>query len=189
MKNFIKKRKKEILIAIILVFIGTGLRLIPHFPNFVPVGALALFGGFYFSRKIALILPLTIMFISDIFIGYYEIKLMFFVYASIFLYVFIGFYLKKNKQWYTVGGGAILGAILFFLITNFAVWALTPWYQKTFTGLIQCYFMALPFFRNTLLGDLFYTTIFFITYELARSLVRKKIRVINYEISSNNSSL
>ena len=175
MKNFKKNKFLEILIIAILILIGVGLRFIPHFPNFTPIGALALFGGVYFSRKIALILPLAVMIISDIFIGYYESKLMFFVYGSFLLYVILGFWLKKQKKWYMISGGAVLGAALFFLITNFAVWAFTPWYAKNFSGIIQCYLMALPFFRNTLFGDLFYVTIFFGAYELVKAIIFKVV--------------
>ena len=166
----------EFLIGILFVLIGVSFRLFPHPPNFAPVAAIALFGGVYFSKKIALTLPISIMLISDIFIGYYEISLMAVVYGSFLLCVLLGFWLKKNKKWYTIGGSAILGAVLFFLITNFAVWALTPWYAKTLPGLIQCYFMALPFFKNTLLGNLFYVSVFFGIYELVRAWVRNWIR-------------
>ena len=176
MKNFQKNKISEIFIVIVLILIGAGLRLTPHLPNLVPIGALALFGGVYFSKKIALFLPLAAMVVSDIFIGYYEPKLMFFVYGSFLLYVFLGFSLKKNKKWYTIGGSAIFGAILFFIITNFAVWAFTPWYQKTFFGLMQSYFMALPFFRNMILGDLFYASVFFGLYGIISVLVKQKIR-------------
>jgi len=168
----------EFSIALFLILIGVSLRLLPHPPNFAPIAAIALFGGVYFSRKIAFILPITAMIISDMFIGYYEFSLMAFVYGSFLLTVILGFYLKKNKQWYTIGGSAILSAILFFLITNFAVWAFTPWYAKTISGLIQCYLMALPFFKNTLLGNLFYVTVFFGAYEIVEVWIRKKYRII-----------
>ena len=94
------------------------------------------------------------------------------------LSVILGFWLKGRKKWYAIAGTAILSSILFFLITNFAVWAFAPWYAKTFSGIIQCYAMALPFFRNTLLGDLFYTTLFFGAYEIIRIWIRKKITTI-----------
>jgi len=141
-----------------------------------------LFAGVYFSKRTALILPVAAMLISDIFIGYYGISLMAVVYGSFLLYVLLGFWLKKNKKWYTIGGSAILGAVLFFLITNFAVWAFTPWYAKTLSGLIQCYLMALPFFRNTLFGNLFYVSAFFGIYELARALVRAWARERHSEL-------
>jgi len=162
------------------------LRLLPHPPNFTPIAAIALFGGVYFSRKIALILPLAAMAISDKFIGLYEPKLMLSVYGSFLLCVLLGFWLKKHKKWYTVGGSAILGAVLFFIITNFSVWAFTPWYAKTFSGLIQSYLMALPFFKNTLLGDMFYVTIFFGVYEMVELWIREKFKTT--EIISLNQT-
>ena len=175
----------DVAIAVLLVLIGVGLRLLPHPPNFAPITAIALFAGVYLSKRTALILPIAAMAISDIFIGYYAFSLMAVVYGSFLLCVFLGFWLKKNKKWYTIGGSAILGAVLFFLITNFAVWAFTPWYAKTLSGLIQCYFMALPFFKNTLLGDLFYVSAFFGIYELAGVLVRKKFTIIEKVFISN----
>ena len=69
-------------IAAIFVLIRVNFRLLPHPPNFTPVAAIALFGGIYLSKRIAFSLPLIIMFISDIFIGSYEPKLMIFVMTS-----------------------------------------------------------------------------------------------------------
>jgi len=183
-KNFLTKKGKilEFLIVLLLILIGVSLRLLPHPPNFTPILAIALFGGVYLSRKIALILPITAMIISDIFIGYYELKLMAVVYGSFLLCVVLGFWLKKNKKWSTVLGSSLFAAIIFFLLTNFAVWAFTPWYAKTFSGIIQCYLMALPFFKNTLLGNLFYVTIFFGAYEIVEVWIRKKFRILSYDM-------
>jgi len=168
----------EFSIALLLISIGVSLRLLPHPPNFAPIAAIALFGGVYFSRKIALILPIVAMAISDIFIGDYEPKLMASVYGSFLLCVVLGFWLKKHKKWYTVGGSVLSCSVLFFLITNFAVWDFTPWYAKTISGLIQCYLMALPFFKNTLLGDLFYVTIFFGAYEIVEVWIKRRFGII-----------
>jgi len=179
MSEITKKGKiLEFIIVIVFILIGVSLRLLPHPPNFAPIAAIALFGGVYLSRKIAFTLPIAAMVISDIFIGYYELKLMASVYGSFLLCVILGFWLKKHKKWYTVGGSAILCSILFFLITNFAFWAFTPFYAKTFSGIIQCYLMALPFFKNTLLGDLFYVTAFFGSYEMVRIWIRKKFQLL-----------
>ena len=167
----------KFVIALLFILVGISLRLVPHAPNFAPIAAIALFGGVYFSKKIALILPIGVMAISDMFIGYYEPKLMVFVYGSFLLSVILGFWLKKHKKWHAVAGAAILSSVLFFLITNFAVWAFSPWYAKTLSGLSQSYLMALPFFRNTLLGDLFYTAVFFGVYELVIVWIRKRFRV------------
>ena len=166
-----------IIIVVVFILIGVSSRLLPHFPNFTPISAIALFGGVYFSRKIAFLLPLIIMVISDIFIGYYEVGLMISVYGSFFICVLLGLWLKNHKKWYTVLGSSVFASLIFFFITNFAVWIFTPWYAKTIFGLIQCYLMALPFFRNALLGDLFYVIIFFGTYETVEVWIRRKFKV------------
>ncbi len=178
----VKGKILEFSIALVLILIGVGLRLLSHPPNFTPIAAIALFGGVYFSRKTAFILPLAAMVVSDVFIGHYEPLLMVAVYGSFLLCVVLGFWLKKHKKWQTIGLAAISCSVLFFIITNFAVWAFTPWYMKTLPGLIQCYLMALPFFRNSLLGDLFYVTLFFGFYELAEVWVRKRFSIVETEL-------
>ena len=184
MEKLRKKRKiLELIIVLILILIGVSLRLLPHPPNFAPILAIALFGGVYLSRKIAFVLPILAMVISDIFIGYYGIILMVSVYGVFLLSVILGLWLKKHKKWYTVGGSAVLSAVLFFLITNFAVWAFNPWYAKTFSGIVQCYLMAIPFFKNTLLGNLFYVTIFFGAYEIAEVWIRKRFKITEAKLS------
>lgn len=167
----------ELIIAIIFIGISVAFRFLPHPPNFTPIAVVALFGGVYLSRKMAILLPLAAMFVSDIFIGYYETGLMIAVYGSFLLCVFLGIWLKKHKKWFTILGSSILGAILFFIVTNFAVWATTSWYAKNFFGLTQCYLMAIPFFRNTLLGDLFYTVVFFGLYELVGVWFKNRIKI------------
>ena len=178
MKNLFKNGDKVylVILAVLFIIIGVGLRFAPHFPNFSPIAAIALFGGVYLPRKIALILPLAALMISDLFIGTYEILLMASVYSSFILCVLIGFWLKKHKK--MILGGAILGSISFFIVTNFAVWAFTPWYAKSISGLVQCYLMALPFFRMTLLGNLFYVTAFFGAYEIVEIWIREKFGVV-----------
>jgi len=179
MKKIIKKIKiSDIIIATVLILIGASFRLFPHLPNFTPIAAIALFAGVYLSKKIAILVPISAMVISDIFIGYYEPSLMISVYASFFICVLLGFWLKNHKKWYLFLGGSIMASSVFFLLTNFAVWILTPWYAKTFIGLVQCYLMAIPFLRNTLLGDLSYVVIFFGAYEIAIFLAKKKFGVI-----------
>ncbi len=175
MEELTKKGKNlEIITTLVFILLGASLRFVPHPPNFAPIAAMALFGAVYLPRKIAFILPVATMVVSDFFIGYYEPELMISVYGSFILCVFLGFWLKSHKKWHLVGGGAILSAVLFFLITNFTVWFFAPWYPRTFPGIIQCYLMALPFFRNTLLGDLFYAFFFFGAYEMAKGQIKKK---------------
>ena len=187
----INKKAKilEIIIALLFVLIVVGLRLLPHPPNFAPITAIALFGGVYLSRKIAFTLPIVAMVISDIFIGYYEIKLMICVYTAFLLCVMLGFWLKKHKKWQTILGSSVLSALIFFILTNFAVWIFTPWYAKTLSGIIQCYVMALPFFKNTLLSSLFYTTIFFGVYEIVEVWIRKRSAEKKFADVLNNKKI
>lgn len=169
-----KPKSIQLFIIVFLIGLGVFARFLPHPPNFAPIAALALFGACYLPRKWALLLPLAAMFVSDIFIGFYDIGVMLAVYGSFLLIGGMGFLLKKRKNWYFVGGSALLAAVLFFLVTNFAVWAFTPWYAKTFAGLWQSYMLALPFFRYTLLGNLFYVSSFFGVFELANLWLKRK---------------
>lgn len=162
----VKLKLAEIVLAVLLVALGVMLRLLPHWPNFAPVTALALFGGCYFSKRLALMVPLSVMLISDFFLGFYEWPVALAVYGSFMAAVALGSLLKHKKQWPWIAGGSLMSSLIFFAATNLAVWAFTPWYAKTFSGLAQCFVLALPFWRNTLLGDLFYTGVFFAGYEL-----------------------
>jgi len=178
-KDHLSKKggRLKLLIATVFVVIGAASRLTPHPFNFTPITAIALFGSVYLPKKIALGLPLLAMLISDFFIGFYQLSLMSFVYISFFLCVLLGFWLRKNKKWYTTLGSALSCSIIFFLLTNFAVWAFTNWYPKDFSGFIECYLMALPFFKNTLLGDLLYVGLFFGIYEGVGIWVRKRFKI------------
>ncbi|MDD5146775.1 MAG: hypothetical protein PHN39_03520 [Candidatus Pacebacteria bacterium] len=171
-----KIRISEILIALLFVAVGISLRLLPHPPNFAPIAALALFSGVYLPKALALSVPMASMLISDIFLGFYEWQVSLAVYGSFFLCVFLGRVLSKRKRWPLIVGSSLVGSLVFFLTTNLAIWAFTPWYAKTFAGLINCFFLALPFFRSTLLGDLFYTITFFGLYGLVNDwfLARQK---------------
>lgn len=163
------------------IFLGAVLRFLPHAPNFAPIGAMALFGGVKFNKKYALIIPLAVMMISDYFIGFYSWQIMAAVYAGFLIYGLLGLWARKNESWLKIGGAALAGSVLFFLITNGAVWAFGSMYPHTISGLIACYAAGLPFWRNTLLGDIFFTAAFFGLYELARNYVeiplKQKLRV------------
>ncbi|HDZ86694.1 hypothetical protein LCGC14_0847940 [marine sediment metagenome] len=157
-------------------FIGLAiiLRLVPHAPNFAPIAALALFGAVYLNKKYSIILPVAALIISDFFIGFYSWKILASVYISFGLVGLIGLWVRKNKKVATVIGGTLAGSVLFYIVTNFAVWAFTAMYPHTLQGLITCYAVAIPFFRNTLMGDLFYVGLFFGSYELAMALSARK---------------
>ena len=158
-----------------LILTGALLRLIPHIPNFAPIGAIALFGGVYLNKKQAILIPLIAMLAADIIIGFASFWVTFSVYFSFILISLIGLWLKNHKKIPNIIGASLSGSVLFFIITNFAVWSTTLWYSKTYQGLIQCYMMAVPFFKNTILGDLFYVGAMFGVYELVKYLSRRKV--------------
>ncbi len=144
------------------------LRLLPHAPNFTPVGALALLAGTHLPKRWGLVLPVLVLGISDFFIGFYDYRLMLAVYGSFLVIVVLGGLLRVKVSSLRVGFGALGGSVLFFLFTNFAVWAFSSWYPLTLGGLISAYAMGIPFFKMTLLGDLFYSTVFFGAYEVIK---------------------
>jgi len=181
-----------------LVLLGAIGRLLPHAPNFTPIAALALFGAVYLKKRDGLWVPLAAMAFSDFFIGFYHPLVMASVYGSFILTGLIGIWLKREKTklsppyeggarggfrrlnawWMRIGCGSLLGSVLFFLITNWAVWAFGELYTRDLGGLIMSYTMGLPFFRNTLLGDLFYVAIFFGIAEVMRVWVHSRRRAV-----------
>ncbi len=164
-----------------LILFGFAMRLLPHAPNFAPIGAIALFGGMYLPKRLAIILPLGAMLLSDSIIGFYSWQIMLSVYGSFALMGFIGLWLRRHKRFLFILGGTLAGSILFYLITNVAVWAFGTMYPHTLAGLMQSYVNALPFFRNTLFGDALYVTLLVGGFEamrywiFSRSLVPKKL--------------
>jgi len=157
-------KKQQIIVAVILVALGVATRLLPHPANFTPLAAIAMFSGFYFSKKIAIALPAVAMLIGDIFIGFYEWPVMISVYVCFILSFAIGRLVKKFQNATGILSATLGGSVVFYLVTNWAVWQFSPWYAKTFSGLINCYIAALPFFRNTLMGDIFFSGVLFGAY-------------------------
>lgn len=133
------------------------LKYLPHIPNFAPIAAMALFGGVYLGRKYALIIPIIAMLIGDYFIGSYSPYVMIAVYGSFILIGLLGLWLRSHKTLPNIIGGSLTGSIVFFVVTNFSMWAVPhSLYPHTWQGLVSCYIMGLPFFRGTITGDLFY---------------------------------
>lgn len=174
-QNSAKEPRAIFFLAAVLILFGALCRLLPHPPNFAPITAIALFGALYLPRRLALVLPLSAMLLSDALIGFYGWPLMASVYGSFALSGLIGFWVRGWKNPATVVGGTMLCSGLFFLITNAAVWRFTPMYPSTLDGLAQSYAMALPFFRNTLLGDFFYVGLLVGTVEAVRAVVFRRL--------------
>ncbi len=135
--------------AFLLILLGITSRLLPHPANFTPIAAIALFSGLYLPKKFAVIIPLLALIASDFILGSYMWQVMIAVYSSFMVTAFIGLTIKHNKKLSTVVGGTLFSSILFFITTNWAVWAFGTMYAHTTNGLIQSYLMALPFFKNS----------------------------------------
>lgn len=153
-----------------MIFIAAAARLVPHWPNFTPVAAIALFGGAFFGRKIwAFIIPLAAMFLSDLIIGFHDYMVA--VYAGFALTVMLGWMLQKNAGVLRIGAASLVSSVLFFVITNFAVWFGSPFYTQDISGLMQCYTLAIPFFGYSVGGDLFYAAILFGAFAIAQNRI------------------
>ena len=152
------KPRWTVLIAMILA--AALSRLIPHPPNMTSVSAVALFGGAYLcDRRMAFLVPLASLFLGDLVLGFYQGMAV--TYSSFALIVCIGLWLQSNRSVPRIAGAALASSVLFFLTSNFGVWALGSLYPKTTEGLLACYVAAIPFFWNTMLGDLLYTVLLF----------------------------
>jgi|ERR1700730_2301508 hypothetical protein len=152
--------RPRLVLLISIILLAALSRLIPHPPNMASVTAVALFGGAYFSdRRLAFLIPLAALFLSDLVLGFYNHMEV--VYSSFALIVCIGFWLQKNRSTLHIAGAALTSSVLFFLLTNFGVWAFDSPYPRTLDGLITCYVAAIPFFTKTLQGDMLYTIILF----------------------------
>lgn len=160
------------IVPILMILLAVLIRLIPHPANFAPITALALFGGVFLPKRYAFVLPIAALLVSDLFIGFYGLE-MIFVYGSFLLSGLIGLWVRNHLGLLNLLGGTLLASVLFFLVTNFGVW-IDPrsWYIKDFSGLMQSYYLGLPFFRNSLLGDLFFTAAFFGGYILVKNTLK-----------------
>lgn len=151
---------------ITLIFAAAASRIIPHPPNVAPIAALALFGGAQFlDKRLAFLVPLAALFLSDLVMGLHS--QMPAVYAGFALIVCIGFALRGHLRALPVAAATLAGSVVFFLVSNFGVWATGAMYPKTFAGLGACYAAGIPFFRNSLLGDAFYAAVLFGVFALA----------------------
>lgn len=148
---------KKHIVIISFILIAAIIRLFPHLPNVTPITAMALFSGVYFSeKKYAFIVPLFAMLLSDLFLGFSAISI--FVYLAFILAAFIG--IKSKKISFT---SVLASSISFFIITNFGVWLIG--YPKTLNGLLECYTLAIPFFRNSLIGDFLFSALLYFSFE------------------------
>jgi len=174
---------KSLILATSLIVIGFIYRLIPGYPpNFTPIAAMALVGGLYINKKwLAFLIPVVALFLSDFILNntinrvYFaeETGLIFWnsymiwTYGAFLLTVGLGIIMKRSSAYTKILGGTLFSAILFFALSNFGSW-LDPImaYPKTLSGLGACFVAAIPFFRNTLFGNLVFVAMFVGSLEL-----------------------
>ena len=168
-----KKTKQKIVLFFYFVGLIALSRIIPHPPNFTPVLAMAVFMP-YLTRNLysAMVVPLSAMFVSDLYLGFHSF--MFWVYGSILLGTTLSQYTMSIKKTYIhLGTNALASSVIFFIITNFAVWMSGTMYPHTLDGLILCYTMAIPFFGNTLAGTFFYVSLLGLVSYSATNISRR----------------
>lgn len=168
--KFLKESKHQVILVFILL--GALSRLIPHPYNFTPVAAMALFCGTYvLDKKYSFLVPFAVMLFGDILLEIFQgtgfHNQMIWVYGSVALITCMGFFLRGREQRQTIMVASLTGSMLFFFITNFGVW-LNGFYGYTLSGMGQCYVAAIPFFKGTVMGDLFYNLVFFGGFALIR---------------------
>ncbi len=171
MTNGVKLMKKNLILAILLVTLVVVSRLVPHVWNVTPIMAVSLLVGAVLPRRWAFVVPLVAMLVSDVIIGFYDVGVMLTVYASFSVVALLGVWLR-NLQPSRILVGSLASSTLFFLTTNFAVWATADWYSKTWSGLMLAYELGLPFFRNMALGDVVYTGVLFGTWAVVQNYVK-----------------
>ena len=166
----IDKKYKHYILPIGLILVLSLSRVIPHPSNFTPILAVGIFSGFYFKNFIlSFFVVLSSMFLGDLYLGFHNT--MFFTYISLIVATFLGALIKSFKFKQILLSG-LAGSVSFFLITNFGVWAVTGMYLKNFSGLLQSYTMAIPFFHNTLISTFLYLIALKFLFEIA---TQKKI--------------
>ena len=165
------KSNKYILILSLVIVAAFSNILLTNIPNFSPIASVALFSGFYLSdKKLALLIPITCMFISDYFIGFHS--LMWAVYLSFALTVVMGIKMKTSSS-KSVIINSVLSSLVFFLITNFAVWSTGGFYSSDLSGLGLCLSMGIPFFKYTLLSSIVFSAVLFGGFQILNQLINK----------------
>lgn len=165
----------QTLFLISIISLGVASRILPHPANFTPIGAIALFSGFYFRNRNFALVPLLSMAVSDLLISGYYGPVMFYVYGSFLAIFLLGrLSLRTRSPSSHLFAASLAGSLFFFVVTNFAVWLHGSMYAKDLNGLLAGYLAALPFFRHTLLSDLFYNLTFFSALKLPAVFAAQK---------------
>jgi hypothetical protein len=163
--------KNVAVLSLAWIFAAAFSRWIPHPPNFTAIGAVAVLGGIaYSSRLWALLVPVLALLTSDLVLGFHST--MVWVYGAVMVVSLIAPLVLERVNAFRLGGMAVLSTALFFLITNFGVWATGSLYPMTAEGLLMSYVAAIPFSLNQLLADFFFIPVAVVSFEWARAHVR-----------------
>lgn len=157
--------KRNFFIFTALVVLGLFSRLTPHGWNFTAIGAIALVSGLLISNRVlSLLVPVVALVISDLFIGFHNTIP--FVYGAYVLIAALGFAFNQQKNLKNVLAMSVASSLIFFVISNFGVWVVGDGlgYAKNFSGLMECFAMGIPFYRNQFLSDLILTPVLFYSF-------------------------
>ena len=162
----LKRNYQPFIFACILIVVAAITRFIPHPFNFTAIGAMALFSGANFKdKRYAFLLPIITMLLTDLYFGFHFSIVP--VYLCFAFTVWMGIRISRNQKPFVIASASVISSFVFFLITNLPVWyADLSLYPITIKGTLQSYNMAIPFFSNQIIGDLFYNTILFSVYHL-----------------------
>jgi len=197
--------RTEWLLLALMVTVGVACRFLIETPNFKPIAAFALLGGFLLRKPILVGIAVVVMMaLSDLRLGFYQLPMMISVYASLALAAMLGVMIRarsyrtqpsqrvqsldlsSDSGWPLMGplmgqfaGASLLMSTVFFLLTNGAVWWMGFGYPPTMAGLGECYLAGLPFYRWTVLGDLFFTSVMASSYLLTQVSVKPQAVALN----------
>ena len=184
-------KKTEIWIWLgLFVMIGVMSRWIEHIPNVTPIVGIALFVAYLWNWSYSVVFTVSTLLLSNWILGYDFDYVQVSVYIGLLFPSFLGKYVKKTNSFYkkyiSVIGLSFVSSVFFYLITNFAVWLWSGMYEHTIDGLLFCYEMAIPFFRNTLLGDLSSSLVIFGMYDLSKIFIKNHYLIKTKQIKPVN---
>ncbi len=159
-------------LTIVFAFVAFASRLVEHAPNVAALGALALWSGAYLTGRSRYMVPLGVALLTDIVLGFDNYWIVVAIYSCYMVMAYIGSRLEQERTVGNVAMATVGGSLLFFIVTNFAVWVAGNIYPHTVDGFIRCYVLAIPFFRNSLLGDAVFVSAFFGTTVLVTAAAR-----------------
>lgn len=187
MEATVNKSYLNLGIAVGLISLAVVLRLLPHPANFAPIAAIAIFGGAILPRSYAILVPLAAIIVSDLAIGLHDLIPVTWGAYALIAAASSGW--LKQRSFVRVASLTLGGSLFFFFVTNLAVWQWSGMYDRTLAGLLSCFELAVPFFRNTLLSDAVYTAGLFGLYKLALSISTAHLPVSSSPATSDKDQL